>query len=558
MGDNNNKADNSSITTPSFISTAPSKDGQEDRSLPEIVDHTEDVGIKTILTPPPTKVAKVDPETKERNPETEALSTCGAKGIEQLARKSGFIDSTGQTPSLIDGGLRDKPLQHHLCDEGNKTVQESSELPHLLHFKTELVTANTHPGPEEVTLPSFQQNGHPEKHKKPPGKRGPKPRANTTESTGKEKKSGNTGGSSGGGGSENGEGNGLKHFSSIVRRKVEELGTTTYKDVADILTKESQAEAGKGQAISEKNLQRRVYDVLNVLAAIGAVKKEKKTISWRGMPEKITDVPEATPSPPQLPLSHPQPPPPPPPSSGEEESFDDTLEGLYHNRKSWAKLLENKRKQALESEENLRLCKNLVERNRQMLPYRPQHVLPIPFVVAVTNKNSYVSGLFSESGQNLRMNFTDNFKIYKYKKILACMGEAEADAATAEDPTQENGGAFGDETAVNTANGYMTGLDSQMYQNNGYMNDAFYDMYDDIERFAYFQDGYNPLLNTIEDFSTFPQSYSQQQQQQQQIQSPTSNPSQHEQEQEQEQEQERHPEQKETNTEKQPPKLPQL
>jgi E2F/DP family winged-helix DNA-binding domain/Transcription factor DP len=121
---------------------------------------------------------------------------------------------------------------------------------------------------------------------------------------------------------------GLRHFSMMVCKKVEEKGTTTYNEVADELVqhviserhKEQQQQqmqqqdastagthfssmgmsgsgsgsggAGGGTAskqqesskFDEKNIRRRVYDALNVLMAMDIIQKDKKTISWKGLP----------------------------------------------------------------------------------------------------------------------------------------------------------------------------------------------------------------------------------------------------------------------------------
>lgn len=37
----------------------------------------------------------------------------------------------------------------------------------------------------------------------------------------------------------------------------------------------------------EKNIRRRVYDALNVLLAIGVIQKDKKTITWSGLPRPL-------------------------------------------------------------------------------------------------------------------------------------------------------------------------------------------------------------------------------------------------------------------------------
>ena len=99
---------------------------------------------------------------------------------------------------------------------------------------------------------------------------------------------------------------GLRHFSMMVCKKVEEKGTTTYNEVADELVKdfvaqreaeeqEEQESLAKGEAkdnkkkkrsYDEKNIRRRVYDALNVLMAMDILWKEKKEIRWKGLPSQ--------------------------------------------------------------------------------------------------------------------------------------------------------------------------------------------------------------------------------------------------------------------------------
>ena len=90
-----------------------------------------------------------------------------------------------------------------------------------------------------------------------------------------------------GGGSSDKGGKGLRHFSMKVCSKVESKGRTTYNEVADELVAElSSIEHGGSPDIAydEKNIRRRVYDALNVLMAMDIISKEKKEISWRGLP----------------------------------------------------------------------------------------------------------------------------------------------------------------------------------------------------------------------------------------------------------------------------------
>ena len=89
---------------------------------------------------------------------------------------------------------------------------------------------------------------------------------------------------------------GLRHFSLRVCQKVEDKGRTTYNEVADELVAELVVEKADQQGppsvsksdtkqYDEKNIRRRVYDALNVLMALDVISKEKKDITWRGLPD---------------------------------------------------------------------------------------------------------------------------------------------------------------------------------------------------------------------------------------------------------------------------------
>jgi transcription factor Dp-1 len=81
-------------------------------------------------------------------------------------------------------------------------------------------------------------------------------------------------------------GKGLRHFSMKVCEKVESKGRTTYNEVADELVAEySTSEYAGEQQFDEKNIRRRVYDALNVLMAMNIISKEKKDITWQGLPQ---------------------------------------------------------------------------------------------------------------------------------------------------------------------------------------------------------------------------------------------------------------------------------
>lgn len=77
----------------------------------------------------------------------------------------------------------------------------------------------------------------------------------------------------------------LKEFAQRVRQKVEELRETTCKAVAQALIADIRdgCTAEEAARVNDQNIHRRVYDILNVMAAIGMVEKRKKTIVWHGV-----------------------------------------------------------------------------------------------------------------------------------------------------------------------------------------------------------------------------------------------------------------------------------
>lgn len=70
--------------------------------------------------------------------------------------------------------------------------------------------------------------------------------------------------------------NGLKILSWKVKEIVEQLGSSTYQEVADCLVKET--EEFEGDSKDEKNIRRRVYDALNVLIAANVLIKNNKKV----------------------------------------------------------------------------------------------------------------------------------------------------------------------------------------------------------------------------------------------------------------------------------------
>lgn len=78
---------------------------------------------------------------------------------------------------------------------------------------------------------------------------------------------------------------GLRHFSKRVCDKVKTKMVTTYKEVADELVAECVGNSESPTFLyDQKNIRRRVYDALNVLMALDIITKNKKDITWKGLP----------------------------------------------------------------------------------------------------------------------------------------------------------------------------------------------------------------------------------------------------------------------------------
>lgn len=86
---------------------------------------------------------------------------------------------------------------------------------------------------------------------------------------------------------------GLKMLSVIVKDIVIDRGSTTYKEVAEIILKDSikhdnlNLNTQREVAKEEQNIKRRVYDALNVLISAGILIKEGKKVRKNETNQKI-------------------------------------------------------------------------------------------------------------------------------------------------------------------------------------------------------------------------------------------------------------------------------
>ena len=77
----------------------------------------------------------------------------------------------------------------------------------------------------------------------------------------------------------------LRKHAELVLARVESLGTTTMSELIDYLIDlRQQEEDGPLTKAQHQGIQRRVYDIINVLLAVGVIVQDKRTFRWLGIP----------------------------------------------------------------------------------------------------------------------------------------------------------------------------------------------------------------------------------------------------------------------------------
>ena len=185
---------------------------------------------------------------------------------------------------------------------------------------------------------------------------------------------------------------GLRHFSMMVCKKVEEKATTTYNEVADELVQQvmeaRQREDPQGK-FDEKNIRRRVYDSINVLLAMGIISKDKKQISWKGLPT----------------MAH---------------HDIQLLEREEQARKEQVKAKRRALKELLVQQ----ICfRNLVRRNKQReMETVYAEKVPLPFIIVNTSKDAIAHCNMAPDLHNVMFEFDRPFEINDDNSILTRLG----------------------------------------------------------------------------------------------------------------------------------------
>jgi transcription factor Dp-1 len=176
----------------------------------------------------------------------------------------------------------------------------------------------------------------------------------------------------------------------MVCQKVQQMGTTTYNEVADELVQKVIAERQKeGTKFDEKNIRRRVYDALNVLMAMDIISKDKKEITWKGLPTAESQDLEAM-----------------------REEIEYQKVNLQKKRDAMKELLVQQ------------VCfRNLIWHNHQRGGRGPdQEKIPLPFIVVNTNNASVIQCDMSRDRTDVMFDFSMPFEINDDNTILKKMG----------------------------------------------------------------------------------------------------------------------------------------
>jgi transcription factor Dp-1 len=177
----------------------------------------------------------------------------------------------------------------------------------------------------------------------------------------------------------------------MVCKKVEEKGTTTYNEVADELVMqvmEEKQQQPQVATLDEKNIRRRVYDALNVLMAMDIITKDKKAITWKGLPT----------------------------------SARQDLDLLGRERDFRAAELQKKRQQLQDLIIQQVCFRNLTARNAQLGDVEPSQKIPLPFIIVNTHSSAVIQCNMSKDLTDVMFDFSMPFEINDDNTILKRLG----------------------------------------------------------------------------------------------------------------------------------------
>lgn len=187
---------------------------------------------------------------------------------------------------------------------------------------------------------------------------------------------------------------GLRHFSMLVLQKVEELGETTYNEVADAivasLRDKPTADMAKGKPRSDQNIKRRVYDALNVLQAMNIIEKQKKAITWVGLPSQSTT----------------------------------RVQELQDEKAALELTVEQKREALRETKRQVELYSDLARRNELNPDLPMEKRISIPFILVSTQAQTVIDCEIAEDRTEYCFRFNNPFQMYNDTQLIQMIDDA--------------------------------------------------------------------------------------------------------------------------------------
>jgi len=184
---------------------------------------------------------------------------------------------------------------------------------------------------------------------------------------------------------------GLRHFSMMVCKKVEEKGRTTYNEVADELVQTVMEDRGTTK-FDEKNIRRRVYDALNVLMAMDIIGKEKKEISWKGLPTTAA------------------------------QDVELLQREVLYRQQNVARKRANLREQLTQQVCFRNLVQHNVRRKNDKIDTKVDNKIPLPFIVVNTSSDAVIQCNMSRDLTDVMFDFSKPFEINDDNTILKRLG----------------------------------------------------------------------------------------------------------------------------------------
>lgn len=186
---------------------------------------------------------------------------------------------------------------------------------------------------------------------------------------------------------------GLRHFSKRVCDKVKTKMVTTYKEVADELVAEC---VGKNDSptflYDQKNIRRRVYDALNVLMALDIIVKNKKDITWKGLP------------------------------TGSIQNSVYLVQEKENRLNSVKRKLLALQEIIMQEVAIKRLVKRNQETENEFGPPPNNTYVNLPFMAISANEDTTVEVEISEDQKQYGLNFADKFSVVDDTELLKSMG----------------------------------------------------------------------------------------------------------------------------------------